>query len=525
MIRKKILLIFFLFFISFFHLQGQEGVASIECSLANIMKLTMNKSPAIKRQQLFIDRSKADRQARFSSFNYLLSSELSYSRNRSNLFQEDGRFGVLDGRIQTNQIGLGGSVQRLFETGMSASAGINFARTSDNIPFDNFGNEIGRFIGNNNPSINLSVLQPLLKGKGRLVTTASVRAADIDIEKNTLNNIFTSSSELVNAALAYWQYVASYKSLEIFRENERRVQRVLEVTNDLVEAGKKPASDLIQIRADLADKEGQTISSAQRLYDGRLNLGRSIGLNFPESMTIGEPIDGFPELESSGYSDDLDLDVFIQLVHTHRTDLKALKKSKESLEILLDQAENSLQPQLDLLAFLNYGGSKIGKGVHDYLSPLVAKEGRNMHTGFTLRYMFPLKNDFAKASLAQNKIAIMDQQVLIDNQIRNIELNVSIALNNLRTSVQLLEKNRETYQYYEEVFSNEQQKFQNGLTTLLNLILFQERLTFAQLDYIVAQQIFSIAIVNLRHETGTLLPEESLTFPDQDVFFRLPRID
>lgn len=43
--------------------------------------------------------------------------------------------------------------------------------------------------------------------------------------------------------------------------------------------------------------------------------------------------------------------------------------------------------------------------------------------------------------------------------------------------------------FYKEAFRNEQEKFQTGLTTLLNVILFQERLTSSELDYLQAQQI------------------------------------
>ncbi|MEO0581446.1 MAG: TolC family protein, partial [Bacteroidota bacterium] len=72
----------------------------------------------------------------------------------------------------------------------------------------------------------------------------------------------------------------------------------------------------------------------------------------------------------------------------------------------------------------------------------------------------------------------------------------------------------------------EQIKFQNGLTTLLNLILFQERLTFSQLDYLNAQQEFALAIVNLRNETGTLIKvgDES-SWTDLQTFYTLPEVD
>ncbi|MEM6379978.1 MAG: TolC family protein, partial [Bacteroidota bacterium] len=98
-----------------------------------------------------------------------------------------------------------------------------------------------------------------------------------------------------------------------------------------------------------------------------------------------------------------------------------------------------------------------------------------------------------------------------------------IAYNNLLNSVEAVKKSEQALRYYENVFENEQIKFQNGLTTLLNLILFQERLTFAQLDYIRNQQQFAIALSNLRYETGTIFSSEVANSQfDSAIFYSLP---
>ena len=77
--------------------------------------------------------------------------------------------------------------------------------------------------------------------------------------------------------------------------------------------------------------------------------------------------------------------------------------------------------------------------------------------------------------------------------------------------------------YYKEVYDNEQIRFQSGLTTLLNVIIFQERLTFAELDYLRAQFQQASAIAELRFRTGinTLLEGRSDTITD--LFYTLPR--
>ena len=61
------------------------------------------------------------------------------------------------------------------------------------------------------------------------------------------------------------------------------------------------------------------------------------------------------------------------------------------------------------------------------------------------------------------------------------------------------------------------------MTILLNLIQFQERLTFAELDYLRAHHKFAIAIVNLRYETGTLLVSKNRNSNiNRSLFFTIP---
>lgn len=520
----KIVLSLVLAIIFWGSLMGQQAAEAIPCNLLLLSELTLSKNPTIQRQKLQIDRAKASLQSASSVFDYRLNSGLSYDRNRYNLFELDPRFALADSRLNTNNYAFGGGLQRTFRSGLTANAGLEYTRIADNLPLNSFNEEVGPFLSDNFTTTTFSLNQPLMRGSGRKFATANERAAGVEVEGNVMNMVFVASGELLSTISGYWQYLYAHKSVAIFEENEQRVARVLDVTQDLVEAEKKPAGDLLQIQADLADKERQTLVSQQQRYSARQNLGRYIGLDEAESESLGIPLNAFPTLEQSKYAADISLKKLIELAHANRADLKALVKTRDALEITLDLARNNMKPQLDLGGFVSYGGTDVGNGLNRLITPLGQDQGRNVQFGFSLNYLFPLNNNLAQAGFVSNQVAVSDQQVILDNQIRNIELNVSIALNNLHNSVLTLEKAGQALAFYQEVFNNEQLKFQNGLTTLLNLILFQERLTFAQLDYLQGQQQFAQAILSLRYETGTLLPPTStLTVPgDLRIFYELP---
>jgi len=519
-IKKRIL--FSILTISSFVLFGQT---QIDGDLLLLSELTLDKSPLIQRNGLNIDQAEANFQSQRSAFDYQLSSGYNISKNRLTPFDADPRSQILTGNIETNTSDFSIGLQKRFRTGTILDVRSNYSQVSDNFPINQFGEQVGADISDQASTATIALTQPLLRGNGVKVTTAFEKSAKLDIESARQNFVLNSAFELLQTTRAYWQYVGAFKSLAIFKENENRVRNVLEITEELVKADKRPESDLAQIKADLANQERQTASASQNVYNAKLNLGRTIGLSEDESGTIGDPKNDFPTVLESKFAKDGKSEALLQLARVNRTDIKAQQNTTEALELQLVAAKNSKLPQVDLTGFLTYGGAASGGGFGQYLNAFGNQQGRNRVAGLGITFSLPLNNNLAKANIAQSKIALTDQQIGYNNLIRNIDLNVSIAINNLNNSVLILEKAEESLNYAQDVFRNEQTKFQNGLTTLLNLILFQERLTFAQLEYLQAQQQFATAIVDLRFETGTLVSVNEnggVTSIDKNTFYTVP---
>ncbi|MEL6696398.1 MAG: TolC family protein [Bacteroidota bacterium] len=505
---------------------GQSIQDSIPCGLTDIAELMIEKNPIIQRQRYRIFQAQANRQTATSQFDYRLTNELSFGRTESNLFSQDQRAESTNGLLQTNDYVFTSGVERTFRTGLRTGLFMDYARVANNYPFNSFEESRAPFTSENFTTLRMSLAQPLIRGRGIQYAAALETANKTRVEASRLDLTFISSIELLGMVRAYWNYLSTYKRLQIFRENESRVRQVLEITQELVNADRKARNELLQIQADLIDKERQTIAASQFLYDARQNLGRAIGLDVGESTYLGVPYHAFPKTETSGFKEDLDLGKYIELAKQHRADLMSLIKAKEALEIDYKVAQNDMKPQLDLTGSFSYGGTDVGNEARRLITPLGTVPGRNVQALVGLRFQFPVNNNAAKANLLRTQTFLSDQEVVIDNQIRNIELNISIALNDVNNSVIKLEKAYQTLQFSQEVFEAEQIKFQNGLTTLLNLILFQERLTFSQLDYLSAQQEFALAIVNLRNETGTLIKvEDESSWTDLQTFYTLPEVD
>ena len=182
----------------------------------------------------------------------------------------------------------------------------------------------------------------------------------------------------------------------------------------------------MQVSADLANQEKQTILAEQNLYQARLSLGRAIGLSNDESLLLDIPTNEFPTIVQSEYRNDFDKNAFIKIARDKRADVKAVKKISEALLMQYKLAENNIKPQLDLTGTILYGSASAGNGIGETFSSFTNNQGRNMGAGVKLTYTFPVNNNLSKGNLAKRNIALNDQNVANDNLQRNIVLSCTL---------------------------------------------------------------------------------------------------
>lgn len=503
-----------------------QSQSKIKCDLIQISSIAFDKSPNIKRTFYAIENAEGELQVQWSTFDFNLNSGLSYKNSRLNLYDADPRNQYIERSLKSNSVDFSAGLQKRFRTSQIAEVSLRYLYNDSNFPLNTFNEFVGQFYGTHTGVLNFSLTQPLLRGRGKKVVTTGEQVASLYIDKNKFDSEFTNSYEILQIGIAYWNYYTAFKSLDVYIQNESRVRNVLEMTRELIKADKKPESDMAQVNADLTNQERLTFVAQQNLYNARLDLGRAIGLSEEESQELGDPVNDFPAVAESGYKQNINKSALIKSAKDNRGDLKAIQKVTEAVELQYQLAENNLKPQLDLTGFAYYGSTSVGNGVDKTFSSFVNNQGQDVGVGAKLTFSFALNNNLAKGNYAINKIAVKDQAVISDNTRRNVDLNVNMALNNLNNSVLILEKAKESMGFHKEAFDNEKIKFQMGLTTLLNLMLFQERFTYSELEYLNAEQQFSNAIVSLRHETGTLLSKENSSFKvAQNVFYTVPTIE
>lgn len=505
---------------------GAFGQTKRAVGIVDVAVLTLSESPQIQRNKLTVNNAEGNFRIQKSAFDYRLSTSAFATRNSLNLLSVDPRNTLTDGTLNTQGSIFSLGVSKRFRTGLITDLSVNYNSLNDNFSLNRFNEAFMPNITDHFMTSSLTLTQPLMRGRGTIIATALEQSATLNLQSSRKNLTFVNSAQILEATTAYWQYLTAHNEAQIFQQNESRVRRMLEITQELVDGDKRAKGDLAQVRADLANQERLNSVARQNLISARFNLGRAIGLSENDSEKIGEPMDAFPAIDGAGSIDQISLDFLKELAHQNREDIAANQLSQKALELQMRLAENERKPQVDLLGVLNYGGTQIGNGFAETINTFTSSQGRDIGFQVGLRFDFPVNNNRAQGVYTQSKALLRDQEILTENLSRNIDINVAIALNNLKNSVDILQYAKKSLAYNEEVYKNEQTKFQNGLTTLLNLILFQERLTVSQIEYLRAQQQFALAIVSLRFETGTLYAYDNsdtgaMTFTP-DTFYTIP---
>lgn len=132
---------------------------------------------------------------------------------------------------------------------------------------------------NRNDGASISVIQPLLRGAGRDVSTAPVSLARLSEQSNRLALKSSVSQSITQIISAYHELLRAQEQLQIARDALARTQRLLEVNRAMISAGRMAAFEIVQTEADVATQELATEEAANQLDSSQLELLRLLALD------------------------------------------------------------------------------------------------------------------------------------------------------------------------------------------------------------------------------------------------------
>jgi len=475
-----------------------------ELTLLEVVTQTLARQPAIHIQREQVEIGKGALQAAGGQFDWQSQFALSYDRQETPLTNQNKQ---LTGK-STRENGITGyslTLNRQFRSGISIQPGLEVTRNEDKT-FDSD--------TLNNGSIDFTVVMPLIKGRGRNVVTAGERAAQADLDGSELDLIHIVSQSVFRTVQAYWNYLAAQQQYTILQKTEERAGQLLRDVKKLIEADERPASDADQLLANLSDKTSGRIAAEQQLVAARHELGLAIGLPYTRFVNLLGAADAWPDPRRVRSTRLTAFQDMINIAISHRRDLAAVQKRKESARLLLLAVSDERKPQMDFYINSNLAGLDEGGGVSKAFR---FDDAASFEAGIQFRY--PLGNNQAVGTWIQQRSLFRRTQIETAEITRTITSNVSVALNAVRHNLQALLSAQKTVDSYRKALEIEKTKMRLGMATVIDVINTDDRLQNALLTEVNNRLLYANALAGLRFETGTLLDSAGKKFSVNAVAF------
>ncbi len=352
---------------------------------------------------------------------------------------------------------------------------------------------------------------PLLRNSGRETVGATVDATEAELSAARLDLNFTNAQTVLNTTLAYWDYVAKQRLLEIAVVTEKRLSDLVDETRKLIAADQVPAADIQLVLASQAEKIANRVLSEQALIDARRILARQIGLTAEYSMTLPLPRDDFPRYDGAPLEFMSRIDKLQEAALAARSDLEALKARVRADGYRLAASRNNLKPQLDFNLNLSYSGLAEGAQPSNIVAPYnTGRVGPSVTASLAL--LWPYENSAARGVYQSQSAAYEANIIRLRDLQASIGSLVAIVAIGLKNSAELSKVYDEAVRRYEITLQNERTKHRLGTSTLIDVINVEDRLRVALGNQVQVRQNYASAVVQFRFELGQLIRQSGEEF-------------
>lgn len=350
-----------------------------------------------------------------------------------------------------------------------------------------------------NPSLNVQIMQPLMRGFGRAIVEAALYNA-IDSERiSRLNVEGTLRTTVTSVINAYLDVVSAQHTVEIDEEALKRAKTSVEQTKLFIKAGRKAGVELVTVQADAAKAQAQLESDKNNLDQTRYALLTAIGIDPSTKVTftnlnVPTLIKKYstPTLEETK---ELTLENDIQF-QVDRITLHGSTKRN------LDSAVDNTRWQLNLTLNGVAGGGS-GGGVNAGIDSLT--NGNNNSQSAMLNLTIPIDDRNAKLAVTSAKIALREAEIALKQEKWSKETGAINGWNTIYSAERTLRFAEDAERLQEKTYKISYQKYTYGLIDSLELQSAQQRLIDSQNSLLAAKIGYLKALVALDLQIGRTL--------------------
>jgi len=407
------------------------------------------------------------------------------------------RFGTRVSAGTTAEAGVAARKTFAFGTDLTLRLGTAFQRRDSGFVLEGYPAQpaVGPGYGFN---ARLTLAQPLLRGAGRQVGEAALRAARVERTAAETSRDRVASELLRDVLSAYWELWYASASLAIEERSRALSEQQRNEARARVDTGSLAPASQLTFETALATREEAVLAARTDVERKRATLRQRIG---DRAGVLNDPSpDALPEAPSPREG-----------ARDAALDRSALVRERAAAVTLAETqartASDPLEPRLDLEAYVQ------AQGLADRDVGLAAEEtvtGQAISAHVGLVYETPFSSTRRRAEAARARIAVETARTQLEEAKLAVASEIDVALAEHKAGAERLTLAERTVDIARKQLSAEQARLATGATTPLTVVEAEEDLRSAELRVARARADLMQASLTIDHLTGQLLARHPL---------------
>ena len=339
-----------------------------------------------------------------------------------------------------------------------------------------------------NWSANIQIVQTIYDG-GKI--SAAWRSAKLTKQQAILQYETVVADALLLVRLAYYDVLLAADQIEVNEASVKLLTRQLEDQKSRFDAGMVPRFNVLQAEVALSNERPKLIQARNAFRVAKNNLVNLLGFHLPTQVLEDIPLQLTDHLDANPYK--IELPVAVAKGFENRSELAAARKTASLRQEGLTSARAGRQPLVQLFggygARNSYYNNDLSRDVHGFSGG--AQVSWNIFDGF-----------LRDGQIAQAKAQYDGAKVDVDNQARNIELEVRTQYSNFIEAGEILESQKKVQEEADEALRLAIARNEAGTGTQLDVLSAQTALTQARSTQVQALHDYDAARAKLERAMG-----------------------
>jgi outer membrane protein TolC len=344
----------------------------------------------------------------------------------------------------------------------------------------------------------LSFVQPVLRNFGSDVNRTNIRIAETnqEISESSLEERVMRVVTLVQEL--YWDLVFNIQELEVRRLSLKLAQDLLAQTRVQVAVGTQPQLSILEGEAGVAARE-ETVIVAENNVSNVQDRLKELFSFFEDRQRSGVEI--VPTDAPQFTIEAIDLEKALEAAFEHRPDYRQARLEIESRTLNERFTRNQLLPLLEFEGRVGLNGLDDNFG--DTFDNFTSGNWVQYRVGFNIRY--PLGNQAAKSRFTRARLEVAQAKTVLERAEQRILVEVREAVRNVETNIKRVSVTRGARELAQKKLEAEEKKLAVGLSSVREVLRFQDDLSTEQSREIRALTDYNISLANLDRAKGTTL--------------------